>query len=325
VDRLEAIKATASQRVYFHAPQGRPSATPTAGTKDSGSTALTAAATTYVTLMGPDTTLSASAAKGATSITLAAITGLAVAVAAAREQGIPAVFRMTSALDQVEWIEVKGYTAAGVITLASPLQYAYTTDRGSSNYGDFECCGFYYTLQTADVAALAEHNVCHASYVVGGLTYVQRVLYDVCLYPLPNPLTVARVYQRWPDIASQEPKEQRGEDYAPQRADAWHQIRRRIRDLTRGSDDRFEKIKRWRPGLVVDVAELFESGMAQLKVNLHKIGVVVDRDQPTRAELEQEAEAAWQADSRSISWLDVDDDGARAAEGEMLTPVSFVG
>lgn len=320
MDRLEVVQTTTTGRVYFRAPQGRPSATPTVAIQTEAAAVLSAAATTNVTLLGPATTLSASAAVGVKQITLTAVTDVLA------ERWL----KLTNSLGQSDNIKVRGFTSAGVVDLEAPLEFAYTVDRGSSDYGDCESLDFYYELQTADVADLAERNVAIAVYTVGGLSYSQRVLFDVVLYPLPNPLTVDKLYQRWPDIAGIEPHEQTGSDYKPQRDLAWDRIKRNIRRLTYDTGERYEKRRRWRPAMIVDVSELFEAGMAQLKVHLAEIGVDVHRSpdgltEAVLAQIQNAADHAWFNDSRSISWLDISQDESRADEGEMIIPVDFVG
>src|SRR4030042_1088856 len=98
MSRVEVIKAKASQVVWFDAPEGRPSATPTVGTKTSGGSVLTAAATTYVTIDPVSTTINATAAINATSLTVAAVTSILVGQE----------YLVTNALGQKERVRITG-------------------------------------------------------------------------------------------------------------------------------------------------------------------------------------------------------------------------
>jgi hypothetical protein len=299
VDRPEFVKDLASQRLNFTAQEGRPSTTPTVGVKDNAGTELSAPATTNVTIKTTDTTITASALAGAQSVTVDATTGL--------ELG--ATYRLVNALNQVEWVTVKGWSdSTKIVELKSELEFNFNVDRGGSDYGDFESTEFYYELQSAEYDTLRELNVATASYAVAGTNYQVRRTFDVVLSPLDNPLTVAAIYQRWPDIARQEHDETRGEDFLDARIDAWSTIKRRIRQQTVETEERWSKRKKWRPAMIVDVSDFFEAAMAQLKLNLHLRGISVDRDKPTREQLEKDRDDELSIALNTISWLDVEED-----------------
>lgn len=278
MERPEFVKDLASQRLYFEALEGRPSATPNVVVKDKGGAVLSANATTNVTLNTVDTTIDQSAALGTkTSLGVASTTGIELGK----------TYRLTNAQKQVDYVTVRAINAtAGTVDLASPLDFAFTTDRGTNDFGDFESTEFYYTLQTADINSLRELAVATATYVVGGVTYKQRRAFDIVLVPLWNPLTVGEMYERWPDLARQEPDEQRGTDYAPQRKTAWAKVKRRLRQQAAAE-------KQWRPAMVFDAGDLSEVGWSVLKRELHLIGVEVDRDEPSRETLDEEIEVEY--------------------------------
>lgn len=298
MDRPEIIKDVAAQRIYFQATEGRPSATPVIGVKSNGADVLTTSTATYTTQNSVNTTIANSAAKGATEVVVTSATGILVGNS----------YRLVSKQSQVEWVQVASINST-TIGLKRPLEYAFSTL--STTYGDFESCDFYYTVQEADYDTLRELCVCSASYAVGGLTHYIRRPFDVVTNPLDNPLTMKAVYQRWPDIARQEPPEQRGEDFLPQRNAAWDMVKRRIRQMS--ASDKTQ----WRPALVVDVSDLFETGMKQLALILHEMGIEVIRTRPvpTWDELVKRVEEEWMRASRTLSWLDLEDD-ASLGEGE---------
>jgi len=306
MDRAEIIKDQSGQTLTFIAREGRPSATPTVGIKDKGGTILSAAADTNVAIKTTDTTLTAAAAIGDETVTLDAVTGLELGGS----------YRMVNAINQVEWISVKGWdTSSKVVTLRSPLMYSFATDRGGSDYGDFQSTEFTYTLQTADYDTLRELNVATATYTVDNVVHRIRRAFDCVITPLDNPLTVSRMYQRWPDLARQEHDERRGEDYLGQREDAWSTIKRRIRQQSTETRERWGKRKKWRPAMIVDISDFFEAAMAQLRLVLHLEGIAVDRDRPTREQLLDAVSEELTLAMKTVSWLDLTEDES-ISEGE---------
>lgn len=296
MERLEFIEDQASQRLYFFAEEGRPSATPTVEIKDSGGTVLTAAATTYVTLDSVDTTISGSAAVGAESVTVAAATGI---TAGKR-------YLLTNKIGQTEWVEVES-VASTTVTLTAPLQHAYTTL--STTYGDFESTEWYYTLQSTDYASLAEMHQAKTVYTAGGLSRTQRVVFDIVKVPLVNALTADELFARWPDIWRQEGAEHRGSTFKRQRETAWRIVKHRIRQHGNAAGQ-------WRPAMVFDRADLMEFAFAVLKRELHLSGVEVDKDQPTREMLDAEVDRE-QALAFAAITMDLDED---EAQGEHEIP-----
>ena len=308
-DRQEFILDTASQRLYFRAEEGRPSATPTVGTADSGNSALTAAAATYVTQNSVNTTIANSAAKGATSVVVTSATGIAVG-----DQ-----YLLGNHISQSEWAEVKSI-ASTTIELTKPLRHAYTTL--STTYGTFVSTEWYYTLQEDDYETLSDLNIATATYVVGGLTYTKRIAFDIVRVPLmpPGPLLAAAVYRRLGhDLARQESDEQRGSDYASQRDAAWRIVRRRI--YQHASDT-----EQWRPALVVDPSDLFEYGISVFTRICHEQGINVLRVDPApmRQELLAEEELERSRAFASISWMDKDDDAALGEQDERPLALDFI-
>ena len=66
--------------------------------------------------------------------------------------------------------------------------------------------------------------------------------------------------------------------------------------------------------MIVDVADLYEAGMASLALLLSKAGIEADRDEPTREDLERVFEEEIARAFRSISWLDIDDDESQGED-----------
>lgn len=296
MERQEFIVDVASQRLWFFADEGRPTAAPTVEVRDSGGGVLTADAATYVTQDSVTTTISASAAAGAESLTVTSATGIRVG----------GRYLLTGKNGQTEWCEVESVNSTA-ITLTRPLQHAYSVL--STTYGTFQSTEWYYTLQLADYDNLQELATATATYLVGGLTYKQRLAFDVVYVPLPNILTADALIDRWPDIARQEPDEQRGSLYARQRETAMRIVRLRLRQ--HGNAE-----QQWRPAMVFDPGDLMELAFAVLKKELHAIGVEVDRDKPTREQLDHDVEIECAAAFGSIT-MDLDED---RAQGEAEIP-----
>lgn len=287
MERPEVTKAEASQRLYFMATEGRPTAAPTVAIKAADGTVLSAAASTYVTQMGPDTTVSAASALGSDALTLTSVTGVTIG----------RMYLATNKLGQQQWVVPRLVNASTkVVTLTKPLEISFATL--STNYGSFQSTEFYYTLQTADVAALHEMALGLATYAFDSLTHHIRVAFDVVLHPLANPLTAEELYKRWPDLGRQEPDEQRGSDFAAQRATAWSHVKRRLRQ--HGSAE-----GRWRPAMVFDAVELFEAAVGFLALELHSIGVQVIRTDPPPS-FEELTRAAEREMARALTTVSVD-------------------
>lgn len=291
MDRVEVVKSQASQKLWFRAPEGRPTATPTVGIVDSGGTTITAAATTYVTQDTVNTTLSATAAALSRTMTLTAVTGIRV----------DATYRVKNALSQFEDVRVIAINASTkVVTLDEPTQYAY------ASADTFQSCEYYYTLQSGDVDELGEMFVATGTHsVTGSVTQPLIVPFDVVLHPLNNPLTVDRVKSRWPDIMSQEFDEQRGEDFSRQRADAWDRVKSALRKAGK------------RPACIVSVDDLFEWGMAELALVLQEGGVDVIRGLEPQQALEYllaKRNNEKQMALNSLAYYDADEDAALEEE-----------
>lgn len=291
MERLEVTKGQTGQLVWFRATEGRPSATPSVGLKDSGGAVLKASSTTNVTLDTVNTTVNATAAAGVKQLTVASGTGIV--------RG--RTYRVQNALGQVEWVRVVGITGT-TVTLDEPTEYAYAAADA------FQATEFYYTLQTADVAILRELCVATATYsVTGQVTGPLLAAFDVVLHPLANPLTVERLKERWPDVAAQEQTEQRGEDFARQRVAAWDLVRRGLRH--RG----------FRPACVVTSEDLCEWGLWELALILQEGGVRVVRNLQglealnyIRERRQQERDAAL----ANLHFVDLDEDEALNEERE---------
>ena len=295
MERQEFTIATASQRLNFRSPWGRPTAAPTIGTATSGGTVLTAAVTTYTTLDTVNTTLTATAAVGARSIVLASVTGVAIGTR----------YLLTSIYGQTEQVKVnKIVTSTKTVYLTEPLRIACSLISGAS-YGTFSGVEFYYTLQSTDYGTLREMNIAKAVFTAGGLPRVMRGTFDIVNVPLnaPGPLTAEAVYERLGrDLANMEPDEQSGEDFEPQRLAAWNVVRR---SLYHHGDTQ----KQWRPAMIVDPSDLFQYGCSVFTRLCHEQGISVIRTTPppTLAELTQAEEVQRMMAFSNISWLDEDD------------------
>jgi hypothetical protein len=309
-DREEFILDQSGQRLWFKAPEGRPSAAPSVEILDSGGAELSADATTNVTQDPVNTTLAATPSVGDKELQLTAVTNLR----------LRAEYRLTNT-DTGQYEDVRILSTANNVLIDSPLKYAYSATAVNNTFVSRE---YYYTLQAADYDTLRELVQANATYAVGGLNYRHRKVFDIVKTPLENPLAAALMYARWPDLARQEHDEQRGEDYKPQREDAWSQVKRAIRQQSTLTDSRYGKREKWRPAMVMDVSDLFEWGMAQLKLNLHLSGVTVDRDSPTREMLAAALEHERTLALATISWLDKDEDQAIDEGEEVPLEVDFV-
>jgi hypothetical protein len=294
MDRIEVTRALAGQRIWFRAPEGRPSTTPSVGTADRGGSTLTAAAATHVTIDPVNTTISVNASAGSLALTLASTTGV--------RKG--ATYRIQNTTNPHEDVRVVGINSATkTVTLDEPIEHTYVATDA------FFSAEFYYTLQTADVASLAELNIATATYAVTNQTPAPIVIaYDVVLHPLINPLTRDRVASRWPDICAQEWNEQRGEDFERQRADAWDRVRNGLRQ------------KGFRPACIVTPEDLFEWGMTELALILQEGGIEVVRGLDNYQALDyllQRRNSEKAVALSSISFYDENEDAA-LGEGESV-------
>lgn len=295
MSRAEVVQDQTSQKLWFLAPEGRPSATPSVGLKDSTGTAITAAATTYVTIDPVTTTLSAAAAKLVRTVTLTAITSIRIG----------AIYRIKNALGQFEDVRVVGVDPVGKIAhLSEPLRYAY------ASADTFFSCEFYRTLQAAEVADLAELNIATATYLVTGEQTAPLIaVWDVVLHPLAsrNPISPAALKRLWPDLTGQEWDEQKGEDYRPQREEAWRKVMEGV----------YQHGKR--PAMIVS-AELFERwALAELAIILQEGGVEVVRGMTAEgalARLDTKLSTVRSAALSTITWYDETEDESRDEETE---------
>lgn len=289
--RAEVIKAEASQRLYFRASEGRPTSTPTVGIKNEGGGVISAAAATNVTQSAVNTTVATSGAAGDRSLTLTDGTGVVVGDS----------YLLVSTKGEREWVRVIAYLS-NVVTLDEPLEYAHLSA------STFASCDFYYTLQTADVASLAERMQATTSYVVGGITHTQRILFDVVLHALPNPLTAAVLKASSPDLGLAEWAEQRGSDYDRQRTAAWEAVCLALRQNGR------------RPALVVDVEDLKAWALAELALQLQRAGVRVRRDLDpidAIADLKEARTRERDAALGALSWYDETEDESIGGDEEI--------
>lgn len=295
MNRVEVVQDQTAQKIWFRAPEGRPSATPSVGLKDNTGTAITAAAATYVTIDPVNTTLSAAAAKLSDTITVTAVTGVRMF----------AWYRIKNALQQFEDVRVIGIDSTGkILHLDEPLRYAY------ASADTFFSCEFYRTLQAAEVTDLGELNIAKATYsVTGEQTAPILVPYDVVLHPLANrnPLTPAVLRRLWPDLTGQEWDSQKGEDYAPQRTEAWNRVLEGV----------YQQGKR--PAMVVS-AEMFERwALVEFAIILQEGGLEVLRGMSAEGaltRLDAKLAAAKSGGISTITWYDAAEDESRDEETE---------
>jgi hypothetical protein len=306
MDRLDVVRDTTGQRVYFYPQEGRPSSTPSVQILDQYGTVITAAATTYVTQDTVSTTLSAGASAGDKSVTLTATTGGEVGVE----------YLITSTLGEKERVIVRSInTSSKVVTLDEPLEY----DHASSS--TFVGTRFYRTLQTAEVDELAELYRARATYAVGGLNYTLEVPFDVVLVPLPNLLSAAYIKANRPGIMAQEHAETRGSDFAGLRDQAWDRVRKGIRRMGEGDDER------WRPALVRTGDDLELWGLAEFDLLALQNGVDVlpgDWSGPEALqELRERVSAAKSEALLTLHWLDKNEDDSRGEDEERPLTMTF--
>ena len=284
--QLEFIKDQASQRIYFKAREGRPSTTPSVTIKDRYGSTLHGPATTYVTQDPVATTLSQNATAGSREVSLTSVASLRL------NQEI----RLTATDGRYEDVIVK--------SLTNPVQLGEDLALGYASGNSAESCEFYYTLQSGDVDTLGEHFVATASYSVTGAinTFPVVLRFDVVLHGLTNPLTRSFLGDIYPDLFSQEYDEQPGEDYQPQRDEAWNRVRRQLRRFGR------------RPAMIVGSSDLADWALAELEYLLHKGGIQVVRGLEGEEALEHlvdELKAKRSEALSSLQFLDANEDEAR--------------
>jgi len=302
VPRLEVVKGVAGQRIYFYPQEGRPTATPTVELKDEGGSTIRAAASTYVTQDTTTTTVGTASLVGATSLILSAVTGVTVRSS----------YLVTNAIGQQEWIRVRSCNASTkAVEVDEPLEYAHDTA------ATLVATGFYYTLQTSDVANLEELWRARATYTVGGLTYTQEVPFDVVLTQLRNPLTVEFIKYRRPDIMTLEFSQSRGSDFADFRSAAWDEVLRAIRGHDTG----------WRPALVRTPEDLEGWALAEFDVLAQSGGISILRGwDAERAVLHLESirDERRGAALASLKFLDLDEDDSADEDEEQPARMDFI-
>jgi hypothetical protein len=167
------------QLVYFDCPEGRPTSVTSAevflwDVADYG-TAETAIGTATVEA-NPATTLDGTAASGATSVPIAATTGVTIG----------RTYLVTGAASLQEWVEVDSITAADSVTVKHPLHNSYAI--GAS----FQSTRIQATVDptwVADLSNLTTDDVgpnpmyrIRWVYVVSGVTYVADTYFNLVRY-----------------------------------------------------------------------------------------------------------------------------------------------
>jgi len=288
--RPELIKDQAGQSLVFESLEGRPTSTPEVGTKTKHGVELSAAADTNVTIDNVSTTISASASIGDESVTVADETGISVG----------STYLITNSLGQSERVRVVGVNSSTKeILLDEPIEYDY------ANSDTFVGTRFYYALQTADIDTLRDTNVATATYATDSGNYTVTQVFDVVLHPLVNPLSVAGIKRRWPDLMRQEFEEQQGEDYRRQRGLAWEQIKRELRHLGK------------RPALVVSPEDLEDWAYWELALLLQESGTKIMRnlDQAEALDrIESRIDESKETAIATLSWHDTDQDESSSAD-----------
>lgn len=303
--RVEVVYEQASQVLWFQAPEGRPSATPSVEVRDKYGAVKSANADTNVTQDTVNTTVNASASAGDKSLTLAAVTAIAVG----------RTYLVTNSLSQSERVIVRGINSSTkVVTLDEALEFDYASSDA------FVSTRFYYTLQTADVATLDELYQAVAAYSVSGaITSPLRVLFDVVRFPLHNPLIyyVGRdpVKKRWPGLPAQEPGQQEGTDFLDQREEAWSIVLSSVRAAG------------FRPALIVTADQLRDWTLAELGLLLQEQGIKVLKGLDADAaieRLETRRDTLRQKALSNLDWYDADEDRSKdAGEEEKPLPLDM--
>jgi hypothetical protein len=292
--RLEVQLDQTGQKVWFYAPEGRPSATPTAAVlaKDFSSSVDRAAADTYVTQETTNTTSNGATAVGAKSMTLDAVTGIEWRKS----------YTITNALSQVERVRVNAIDAL-TITFDEPLEFAHADEAA------FQGTGFYYTLQAGDVDTLGEGYRIRFTYTVDSLQHIVDVPFDVVKVPLVNPLTVDFMKTRLPGITGMEGSESVGTDFADLRGAAWDRVCKAIRNA--GTEPHH-----WRPALLKTPDDVEEWALAEFKLLLWSdagVDVLTGDWDPQQAQehLEQRVRVEKEQALNSLEWMDADDNDSR--------------
>lgn len=246
--RLEITKGGSAQKIWFRSDHGRPSSTPSVGIKDKGGATVVSASTSNVTVDPVNTTVSVAAAIGDVSVSLTSVTGLR----------LYQTIRLTNAAGQYEDVRIRSLT--NPIALSEPLERSYAIGASAVS------CEWYYTLQAADVDTEDELYIATSTYsVTGAVVKPIVVAFDVVIHPLVNPLTADLIRSRHPDLFRQEYDEQRGEDYAPQRAAVFDILMQRIRQHG------------FRPAMIVTSEDLELWALAEFSLMLERSGISVMR------------------------------------------------
>lgn len=261
--RLEVLQDSTTSRVWFYPTEGRAAATPSVAIYDDNGSAITAAATTSVTLSTANTTVAVASSEGDQSVTLAAVTGVEVGQ----------TYLMTSALGQTEWVTVRGVNSSTkLVNLDERLEYDYGTT------STFVGCYFYRTLSATETKTLRQGARAIATYTVAGIAHERREYFDIVLVQVHSPLTVAFVKKYLPDIMPREHSQTRGSDYSGLRDAAWERMQNAIRQFSREQDE-------YRPALNRTPEFLDEWALDEFKLLAFNAGVKsIMRDiEPTEA------------------------------------------
>jgi hypothetical protein len=300
MSRQEFTKASTGRVIELY-PQSIASEDPTVQVTDKHGDTLTAETAAHTSRDTSSTTVATASEEGDKRLSLAALTDLEIGRR----------YLVTNEYGQSERVTISGLdTSADAALFDERLERAYGV--GST----FKGLRVAYALQTADLEELREGNV--ASFTLtnaSGETHNERVVFDVVLYELPNPLTRTALQTRSPDISVQEWAEQRGEGFGPQREAAFGEVRRELRD--RG----------FRPALIATPEDIFDWALAVLSRNLQEGGVSVIRGLDQDAALERlDARVALEKGSAlsSISWYDATEDNARTEDEETPLTMDFV-
>jgi hypothetical protein len=291
--RYEYTKDQTGQKLWFKAPEGRPSATPSVGIKDKGAVVIVASGTTAVTQDPVNTTLAATPSVGDKELQLTAVTNLRVG----------AEYRLTNT-DTGQFEDVRILSTANNVLIGSPLKYAYSA---TATNNTFVSCEWYYTLQAADVDTLDELFVATSTYAVTGAVTAPLINnFDVVLHPLRNPLSVAAIKMAHPDLAPQEYDEQRGEFYQRQRDYAFDLVMQRIRQHG------------FRPAMITSDEDVFLWCLAEFRLLLEQGGISIVRGlgkDDAIAKLEEQVNTERSIALSTIQFYDADESESRG-EGE---------
>lgn len=302
--RLEVLKASTTECIWFHPEEGRPSATPSVAILDRFGNTITAANTTSVTQETANTTLSAGASEGDRSVTLTAATGF-------EYRGS---YLLTNALGQWEWVRSRGVnTSTGVMTLDEALEFDHAS--GATIVGT----AFYYTLDATETATLDYLYRAQATYTVDSIVYTTEVPFDVVRMKLQNPLTVEAIKECYPDVMPFEHGQTRGSDYADLRIRAWENVLNGVRDYDEAR----------RPALLKAPSEIVKWAFAEFEFVAHKAGVPIvrDRETPTleiRRQLLEELKTQKNTTLAGLTYIDLNDDNAVGKSEEDVKRADFI-